>query len=253
MYFSKQLNNFSNIKHCFFSRENGFSKGIYSSMNCGLGSNDNKKIIEKNLSTVSNKMDIERKDLILMNQTHSNKVIIINQNNIDKKIIDSDAIITNQKGIALSVLTADCVPIILYDKTNDIIACIHAGWKGAIAGIIKNTVEKIYEMKNFNEIIAVIGPCIGKKSYEVDLEFYKNFTKETKKNKIFFIRKKSDKFNFDIRGYVKNKLNESGVDNIDNIEFDTFKENDKFYSYRRSIKLGEADYGRCISTICLKI
>ena len=148
MYFSKQLNNFSNIKHCFFSRENGFSKGIYSSMNCGLGSNDNKKIIEKNLSTVSNKMDIERKDLILMNQTHSNKVIIINQNNIDKKIIDSDAIITNQKGIALSVLTADCVPIILYDKTNDIIACIHAGWKGAIAGIIKNTVEKIYEMKH---------------------------------------------------------------------------------------------------------
>jgi YfiH family protein len=253
MYFSKRLNNFNNIKHCFFSRENGFSKGIYSSMNCGLGSNDNKKIVEKNLRIVSTKMGVKRKDLILMNQTHSNKVVIINQNNIDKKIINSDAIITNIKGMALGVLTADCVPLILYDKTNNIIACVHAGWKGAITGIIKNTIEKIYEIKNSNEIIAAIGPCIGKKSYEVDLEFYKSFMKETKKNEIFFISKKNEKFNFNIRGYVKNKLNESGVNNIDNIEFDTFEENDKFYSYRRSIKLGEADYGRCISTICLKI
>ena len=173
MYFSKRLDQFKGVRHCFFSRKNGFSKGKYKGLNCGRGSKDNKKTIFKNLSFVAKKMNVKKNNLILMHQTHSNKVIEIVKKNYKKKI-KADAIITKMKGIALGVVTADCVPIILYDVRNEIIGCIHAGWKGAFSDIIRNTVKKIKMINSNNKIYAGIGPCIGKKSYEVDLDFYKN-------------------------------------------------------------------------------
>ena len=127
MFYSKKFKKFKNINHCFFSKKGGFSKGVYRSLNCGKGSNDDKKIVLKNLALVSKKMKINQKNLILMHQTHSNKVIIVNKKNKEIKKFKSDAIITKLKGFALGVVTADCVPIILYDSKNDIIACIHAG------------------------------------------------------------------------------------------------------------------------------
>ena len=116
MFFSKKLNKFNTIDHCFFSRNGGFSQGLYSSLNCGKGSKDKTENIEKNLNFVSKKMGIYRKNLILMNQTHSNKVILINENNVSDVQFSADAIVTKLKGVALGVLTADCVPILLYDK-----------------------------------------------------------------------------------------------------------------------------------------
>ena len=138
MFYSKKLKSFKNLKHCFFSRKGGFSKGIYASLNCGRGSNDKRINVLKNLKIISKKMRVENKKLVLMHQTHSNKVIEIKKNNYKKKLC-CDAIITRLKGIALGVVTADCVPILLYDKKNKIIGSIHAGWKGAFSGIIKNT------------------------------------------------------------------------------------------------------------------
>tara|TARA_B100002051_G_C16743103_1_gene645647 strand:+ start:3478 stop:4236 length:759 start_codon:yes stop_codon:yes gene_type:complete len=251
MFFSKKLSQYKNIKHCFFSKKNGFSKGIYKSLNCGPGSNDNKLDIKKNLELVQKKMDLKNDNLILMNQTHSNKVIVIDDENKGKKKFNSDALITKLKGVALGVLTADCVPIILYDEKNKIISSIHAGWKGSISGIIENTLSKFKKIDSDNKIIAIIGPCIGKDSYEVGMDFYENFLKESEKNKNFFLKKEKNKFFFDIRGYVNNRLITNGITNIDNINIDTFKDDDNFFSYRRSKKLGETDYGRCISTICL--
>ena len=251
MFFSKKLSQYKNIKHCFFSKKNGFSKGIYKSLNCGPGSNDNKLDIKKNLELVQKKMDLKNNNLILMNQTHSNKVIVIDDENKGKKKFNSDALITKLKGVALGVLTADCVPIILYDEKNKIISSIHAGWKGSISGIIENTLSKFKKIDSDNKIIAIIGPCIGKDSYEVGMDFYENFLKESEKNKNFFLKKEKNKFFFDIRGYVNNRLITNGITNIDNINIDTFKDDDNFFSYRRSKKLGETDYGRCISTICL--
>ena len=128
MFYSKKLKKFKNIKHCFFSRRGGFSKGLYKSLNCGKGSKDNKKNILKNLNYVSKKMKIKKKKLILMHQTHSNKVIEIKKNNLRRKI-KSDAMITRLRGLALGVLTADCVPILLFDSKSNIIGCIHAGWR----------------------------------------------------------------------------------------------------------------------------
>ena len=252
MFHSNNFKNFNKIRHCFFSKKNGFSKGIYKSLNCGKGSNDNQKLIEKNLRLISKYMNTDNNNLVLMNQSHSNKVILLNKKNKNLKKFDCDSIVTDLKGYAISVLTADCVPILLYDKKNDVIGCIHAGWKGALLGIIENTILEFKKLNSKLEIHASVGPCIGKSSYEVDLDFVKKFEKESKKNLLFFKKKDKFKLFFDIRGYINNKLEKLGISYIDNIELDTFQDSSNFFSFRRSQKLKESDYGRCISTICLK-
>ena len=249
MFYSKKLNKFKKIKHCFFSRKGGFSKGLYKGLNCGRGSKDKKENILKNLNYVAKKMIVNKNKLILMNQTHSNKVIEITKSNYKKKI-NSDAMITKVKGLAIAVVTADCVPIIIYDLKNEIIGCIHAGWKGAFSGIIKNTVNKIKKINNNNMIFASIGPCIGKRSYEVDVNFYQKFLKKTKQNKKYFSDKNKTKKLFNLRKFVADKLIELQV-KIDHVNHDTFKEKMNFFSYRRSFKLKQNDYGRCISVVRL--
>ena len=252
MFRSKKLEKFKNINHYFFSRKNGCSEGIYKSLNCGVGSKDNNKIVLKNLEYVSRSLNINSDKLILMNQSHSNKAIIVDEKNWSDKRFNSDAVVTKIKGLALGVLTADCVPIILYDKKNDIIGCAHAGWRGSLSGIIENTIKQFKKISSNNEIIASVGPCIGTKNYEVVLDFFKIFINKNEKNLSFFFKKNYKSFYFDIRKYVNSKLNSLGVKNIDNIELDTFQDQANFYSYRRSKKMKESDYGRCISTICLK-
>ena len=249
MFYSKKLKKIKQIKHCFFSRKNGFSKGIYKGLNCGKGSKDKKINIKKNLNYVAKKMNVERSKLILMHQTHSNKVVEIKKNNYKKKII-ADAMITKMKGFALGVLTADCVPIILYDVKNEIIGCIHAGWRGAFLGVIKNTIFKIRKINSGNKIYACIGPCIGKKSYEVDKDFYKMFISRSKNNKVYFSKKNKIKKLFNLRKFVTDKLVKANI-KIDQVERDTFAEKSNFFSYRRSCKLKQKDYGRCISSICM--
>tara|TARA_X000001036_G_scaffold272601_1_gene253196 strand:- start:115 stop:885 length:771 start_codon:yes stop_codon:yes gene_type:complete len=250
MFYSKKFKKFKNINHCFFSRKGGFSKGIYKSLNCGKGSKDSKKNVSKNLSLVTKKMRINQKKLSLMRQTHGNKVIIINKKNKNFKKFNSDSIITKMKGFALGVVTADCVPIILYDVQNQIIGCVHAGWKGALSGIIENTIKKFKKLNSNNKIFASVGPCIGVNSYEVDINFYKKFMSKSKKNSLYFSKKNQNKKLFNLRRYVNDKLIKQNV-KVDHINHDTFKEKNRFFSYRRSQKLGENDYGRCISVISL--
>ena len=250
MFYSKKFKKLKNINHCFFSRNYGYSSGIYDSLNCGRGSKDNKKNIIKNFSFVSKKINVQPNNLLLMHQTHSNKVTIINKKNKNSKKFYSDAIITNIKGLALGVVTADCVPILLYDQKNETIACIHAGWKGAFSGIIENTIEKLKKLNSNNKIYSCLGPCIGKYSYEVNLDFYKKFIIKSKNNKVYFSRKNKNKKLFNIRKYVSDKLLKLGV-NVDQVNHDTFKDKNNFFSYRRSQKMHEKDYGRCISVISL--
>ena len=248
MYFSKKLRN---VKHCFFSRKNGNSKGIYKSLNCGPGSKDKKDNIKKNLNKISKFLNIKPRYLKLMHQEHSSRIIQINENNIMKKKFYSDALLTKLNKVGLGVLTADCVPILLYDKPNQIIGCIHAGWKGAFKDIIKKTVIKIKKISiNKNKISAAVGPCIGKKNYEVGVKFKIKFLKKFKKSSSCFNEKKG-RYLFDLRKFINIKLRESGVKRIDNIALDTFKNHSSFFSYRRSKLKGEKDYGRCISVIKL--
>ena len=249
MFYSKKLKKYKEIKHCFFSRRGGFSKGIYKSLNCGRGSNDEKKTIQKNLNYISKKMSINSDDLILMHQTHSNKVKEINKNNF-RRTIYCDSIITRMNQIALGVVTADCVPILVFDKKNKIIGCIHAGWKGALKGIIKNTILKMKKLHFRNELYASIGPCIGKKNYEVDNDFFKKFVLKSKKNLRYFSKKNKKKKFFNLRKFVSDKLLEMKV-KIDHVNLDTFKETNLFFSCRRATFLKQKDYGRCISVIRL--
>jgi len=251
MFFSQKLNESTNIKHCFFSKNGGVSKNVYNSLNCGLGSNDNKKDVLNNLFIVSKKMGIDKNNLFTMNQTHSNKVAIINKNNQDTKRINADALITNVQNIAISVLTADCVPVLIYEKINQVVACVHAGWKGAINGIVENTFNTMIKINKNNSFHVAIGPCIGLRSYEVGEEFYDKFIRENKTNDKFFFPNKNNKFFFDLRKYVNFKICKFDVKYVENIELDTYAEKENFFSFRRSRKLEEKDYGRCISTIGL--
>ncbi len=249
MFTSKKLYNIKKIRHYFFSRKGGFSKGIYSSLNCGRGSKDKRDKVSKNLKYVSKIMKIEKRNLILMHQTHSNKVQEINELNKSKKIF-ADAIFSKNTDIVLGVVTADCVPVLFYDEANKIVGCIHAGWKGAFNGIIEKTIKKIKKNYRTSQIIGCVGPCIGKKSYEVNLNFYRKFIRRSKKNSIYFSKKNKVKKFFNLRKFVADKLLYQGV-SIDHVNFDTFKEKEKFFSYRRSYKLKQNDYGRCISVIRL--
>ena len=247
MFYSKKLKTFKKIQHCFFSKKGGFSTGFYKALNCGRGSKDSKKNISRNLDFVSNKMRVNKNQLILMNQSHSTRVLEINKKNFRKEI-NSDAVITKEKGLALAVLTADCVPILVYDFKNEIVGCIHAGWRGAFSGIIKNTILKMRKTNKDNLIYASIGPCIGKKNYEVDIKFFYKFLSKSKKNIKYFSKKSKHKKLFNLRKFVNDKLLELKVI-VDHVNYDTFEEKNNFFSYRRSLLLNQKDYGRCISVI----
>ncbi len=248
MFYSENLEIINDIDHCFFSRKNGKSRGIYKSLNCGIGSKDDEVDVKNNLSLVSKKFNIEKNSLILMNQVHSNKVQIITKNNLTKHTCD--AILTEDYNIALGVLTADCVPILIYETKKKIIGCIHAGWKGAIDGIIENTSKKLIEMGgNPKKLIVSVGPCISQKNYEVQANFYEKFIKKSKNNTSFFFKNEKNSFNFNLRGFVNKKLTDLNVSKIDNIEIDSFASESEYFSHRRAKKLGQDDYGRCISVI----
>jgi len=252
MFFSKKLKKFNNIKHCFFSRKNGVSKGLYESLNCGIGSKDKKVNVLKNLEMVSKKIGCKKDSLITLSQKHSNRVIYFkNKKNVKDKL-DGDAIVTGIKNVAIAILAADCAPILFYDSKKKIIGCVHAGWRGALNGIIENTVKKFNKLNsNNNNLIAVIGPCIKKENYEIGLDFLKKFTKKNKNNKKFFQKISNEKYIFDLRGFINKKITNLNIKNIENIEKDTFSEENFFYSYRRSYIKKEQDYGRCISVILM--
>ena len=252
MFFSKKLQKFESLKHCFFSRKNGFSTGNYASLNCGLGSKDKKENILKNLESVSKKIGCKKELLITLNQKHTNKVICFNSEADVKNKLTGDAIVSKVKNVAIGILTADCASIFFYDPKNKIIGCSHAGWKGALSGIVKNTVAKFNELKsNNNDLIAVIGPCINKKNYNVKKDLFIKFMDKDKKNESFFQKTDFENYNFDLRGFINKELSSLNITHIENIEKDTFSEPNFFYSYRRSCHNKEKDYGRCISVILM--
>jgi polyphenol oxidase len=252
MFFSSKLKKFNSLKHCFFSRKNGVSKGIYHSLNCGQGSQDEQKNVFKNLEIVSNKIGCEKDFLITLNQQHTNNVIHFkNKESIKNKLV-GDAIVSQVKNVGFGILAADCAPILFYDNKKKIVGCAHSGWKGALNGIIKNTINKFIELNsNVDDIIAVVGPCIDKKNYEVKKDFFDMFVSKKYISKKFFDQFGNGKYTFDLRGYINHEISALNINNIENIEIDTFSQRDLFYSYRRSSLNKKKDYGRCISVILM--
>ena len=252
MFFSKKLLKFENLKHCFFSRKNGFSKGLYASLNCGLGSGDKKQNVLKNLNLVSQKIGCKDELLITLNQNHSNKVVYFENKSSIKNKLPGDAIVTKIKNVGIGILTADCAPILLYDPQKKIIGCIHSGWRGTLNGVIKNTIKKFKELdSNIDNLFAAVGPCIGKGNYEVKIDFYEKFINQNPKYEEFFKKIVDNKYIFDLRDFINNEISDLNIKNIENIEMDTFTARETFYSYRRSCLNNEKDYGRCISVILM--
>ena len=248
---SKKLAKLKNLKHGFFNSSGGKSKGIYQSLNCGPGSKDLSVNVKKNLEVVKKKISHSAKNIFLLNQIHSNKLVYIDYNYKLTKKPKADAVITNQKNLPIAVLTADCVPILIYDNKKRIVAAIHAGWKGAFKGIIdkviKFMVKKGCSLKN---ITAVIGPSISVKNYEVKDDFMKKFIKKDKKSLKYF-KIKNNKLYFDLSQYVYSQILQSKIKNIETIKIDTFDIKNKFFSARRALSLKQNDYGRNISIIML--
>ena len=247
---SKKLNCFKNIRHGFFNKKGGVSKGIYKSLNCGHGSDDEIKNVRKNINKVCKKIGCNKNNLILLNQIHSNIVHKISK--ISKKRLKGDSLVTDKKGIALGILTADCAPVFIYDPINNLISALHAGWKGAYKNIISKTLKQFKSKgSNLNNLIAVIGPCISKRNYEVKKDFFHKFVKREKSN-IFFFYKKYNKIYFSLSDYIKKDLLKFGVKNIEIIRKDTYLISNNFFSARRSIRNNLNDYGRNISVIMIK-
>ena len=251
MFYSKKLAKEVHIKHCFFNRLGGKSKGIYESLNCGRGSFDKRKYINKNLVIASKKICKSYKKLVLLNQIHSNKFFFIKSYKFKKKKLTGDALITDQKRIILGVLTADCVPVLIFDKKLKVISAIHAGWKGAYKGIIQNVVKHLKKRGSETEnLIAAVGPCISQKNYEVQNDFKSKFLKQSSKNKFFF-KKIKNKTYFSLNKYVNSQLKNLGVKKIDIINKDTYNQKNNFFSARRSLHKNKDDYGRNISLIMI--
>jgi len=249
---SKKLSKFKDIEHAFFDRSGGVSTGIYKSLNCGLGSSDKKNAILKNLAIIEKKIKSNSNKIVLLNQIHSNKFHYIDKKSQSNyKKFNGDALITNKPNIPIGVLTADCAPILIFDKKKKIVAAVHVGWKGAYKGIINKVIKFMLKNGSFaNNITAVIGPCILLKSYEVKQDFMKKFIKKDIKNKIFF-KKAKDKNYFNLSEYIVCQLKNLDINKIEVINKNTYNIKNNFFSARRSKDRDEDDYGRNISIIMI--
>ena len=223
------------VKIGFFTRNGGKSKGENYSLNCSLNKKDTRKNINKNIKTCLKNLDIKKK-IILINQIHSNKIIKINKNNSDKKF-QGDGLITNDKNFALGILTADCCPIFIFEKSNKYICALHSGWKGALKNISAKGINYFVKQKiDKKNIIVLIGPCLGFKNFEVSKDFKKKFINKNKKYSIFFKYKNLNKDIFNLRGLINYQFKELGIKNLYNVDKDTYAHDDMFFSHRRESK-----------------
>ncbi len=238
------------LRHGFFTRDGGASEGIYASLNCGPGSKDAPEKVQENRRRVVEVLAPSAR-LRTAYQVHSNLAAAVHASDDFSAHCEVDALITEESQVVLGVLTADCVPILVADKTTPRVATIHAGWKGAFTGIIENTVKQMEERgSKRSNLVAAIGPCIQQPSYEVDSGFYQQFLMQNKNNQKFFIpSKKAGHYQFAVADYAKHRLEEARIGAIGVIEEDTYSQPEKFFSFRRTTHRQELDYGRQISAI----
>ncbi len=245
-----QADNLHDVQHGFFTRKGGASIGIYEGLNCGVGSNDDAESVAHNRARVADAMDVPALALVGVHQYHSADVATINAPSADRP--KADAMVTNRKGIALGILTADCQPVLFADTQAGVIGAAHAGWKGALNGVLTNTVTAMEALGAKREnIAATIGPCISQASYEVGPEFFEDFIAQDYDFTRFFASGQDDRMQFDLPGFGLHMLREAGVGNAEWIGHCTYKDPMRFYSYRRTTHNKEADYGRLISVVRL--
>ena len=246
---------FNDITYGFFTRKGGYSKSPYNSLNCSFSVEDNESDVKKNLILVCNELKLKR--LIKLNQIHSSKVFVVNSKNDQINNIKADGLVTKLKGVGLSVLGADCAPILFYDKVSKIIGVCHAGWRGAINGIVEATITSMENLgAKRNDIISIIGPTIQKKSYEIkkDVAIIVKETEFYKKNNSILFQLNDNKYLFDLPLLIKENLKSSKINNFGDINMNTYEKSNLFFSHRKSSHKNfpkEGKTGRHISVIGL--
>ncbi len=272
------------IFHGFFGRKGGISRGIFESLNCGLGSGDDYESVRKNREIVAEIAGIDADRLLSVYQVHGSKVIEVKEIWTDEQRPKADAMVTDRAGVGLGILVADCAPVLFKGRAENgragdghaIIGAAHAGWKGALGGVLENTIAAMVDLGAVkSSISACVGPCIGKDSYEVSEEFKKPFLEHDAAAIKFFRTveklKKNDvggevrevkevgeleeaeekSLMFDLASYCKWRLNKAGLSKVYDLAMDTYANEDEFFSYRRSTHLGHKDYGRQIAVISI--
>ncbi|MFN4098553.1 MAG: peptidoglycan editing factor PgeF [Pararhodobacter sp.] len=239
----------SPLRHGFFTRRGGASSGVFSGLNCGAGSSDQSEIVAVNRARVAGAMQVAPEALLGVHQVHSADVVTVTEAGTFGR---ADAMVTKVQGLALSVLSADCMPVLLHDPQAGVIGAVHAGWRGALAGVLEATLDAMEALgAGRGDVQAVIGPCISQRAYEVGPEFLQAFTDEDPDYEWFFANGLDGRYLFDLPGFGLKRLRDAGVAEAEWIRHCTYHNPDLFYSYRRSVHAGEADYGRLISAIRL--
>jgi YfiH family protein len=247
-----ELGRLGGICHGFFTRRGGVSTGIYASLNCGLGSNDNPAHVVENRARVSAAIGVEAANLASAYQVHGIAVAEVATPWTPGKGPRADAMVTRRRGIALGILTADCTPVLLADPKAGVIGAAHAGWKGAKDGVVDAAVAAMVRLgAKRTDIVAAIGPTIGQASYEVGEAFRTAFVGDIPDAARFFMTPAGGKPHFDLPGFVASRLTLLGLAAVERIDADTCAEADRFFSYRRSCHAAEPDYGRQLSAIAL--
>jgi YfiH family protein len=247
------LENLPGIRHGFMTRTGGVSEGIYASLNCGLGSNDDRARVHENRRRVLDMADIPANTLLTAYQVHSPDVLVVEKEWPDGPRPKVDALVTKRRNIAIAASSADCVPILFADPEARVVAAAHAGWRGAIGGVLQATVKQMCALGARPERIrAGVGPCIGPASYEVGPEFPAPFLAQSPSNARFFRpAQRAGHHMFDLESYVAFELAAMNLAEIEIAYRDTCAEADTFFSYRRSVLNKEPDYGRHVSVIGL--
>lgn len=238
-------------RHGFFTRRGGASSGVYAGLNCGPGSFDQREAVAVNRARVAAALDVEPDRLLSLHQTHSAEVVVAGPEGWTERP-RADAAVTATPGIALGVLTADCAPVLLHDPQARVIGAAHAGWRGALDGVLEATVAAMENLGARREAIrAAVGPTISQRAYEVGPEFFDLFLAEEAGYDRFFAPGDGDRLRFDLPGFVLTRLREAGVGEAAWIGACTHSDPERFFSYRRATQAGEPDYGRLISAIRL--
>ncbi|HEX8300647.1 peptidoglycan editing factor PgeF [Sphingomonas sp.] len=235
------------VAHGFLGRRGGVSTGAHAGLNVGTGSHDDPLVIAENRRRATEAV-LPRARLATVFQVHSRDAVIANAPFDERP--HADALVTDRPGLALGILTADCAPVLLADREAGVVAAAHAGWKGALGGVTDSTVALMESLGAKRErIVAAVGPCIARASYEVDESFFRRFAEADPTNERFFAAGRAGHHQFDLEAYVASRLAAAGVRTVEMMGEDTYAQPERFYSFRRATHARESDYGRQISII----
>lgn len=238
------------VRHGFFTRKGGASSGIFAGLNCGTGSSDQTEIVAINRARVAEAMGVGPEMLVTVHQVHSAKALPVTGPLSIRP--EADALVTATPGVLLAVLTADCQPVLFADPKAKVVGAAHAGWRGAVDGVLEATLDAMEALgAQRSDITAVIGPTISQAAYEVGPEFFDRFRAEDEASTRYFANGEGDRMLFDLPGYGLYRLRNAGVKQAEWTGHCTYRDPARFYSFRRTTHAGEADYGRLIATIRL--